>query len=338
VRRLAFVTVAGWALAWSSIARADCADDAHLSTCFDADTFLPHAGPGTFTFIGGSATTPPGAFTLGLFATYLSQPVVLVVPSADPKGAEAVAVDRLADATLLFSFGLSGKLDVAVALPVVVARTGVGVSPLTSQASAPLAHSALRDLRVGAGYRLAGSSYGVLCPDPFGLAARFDLALPTGDENSFAGEASAVAIPSVAGEVRRGPFSGGFELGARLRKTADLAGSRVGSQLSIALGLGADVLDRGRLGFMVEAFALPTLAQQDDLALDSTTGERKPVGIRPPLVPAEWHASVRSADVVVPGLSVALGAGTPLLLTGESGVTSPRWRATLALRYTPPKD
>src|SRR4051812_4814741 len=132
--------LAGWALAWPSGARGDCASDAHLSTCFDADNAWPHPGPGFFDLIGGGTTTPPGTFGLGLYATYLARPVVLVLPSVDPSGAEVVAVVRLADATVLFSLGLTSRLEATIALPVAVYRTGVGISPVTSQHSTPLAH------------------------------------------------------------------------------------------------------------------------------------------------------------------------------------------------------
>jgi hypothetical protein len=335
VKRLAIVTIVGWALASPDAARAACADDDHLSTCFDADTLWPHPGPADFAFVGGATTTPRGTFALGLVSTYLARPVVLVAPSADPNGSEFVAVDHLADTTLLFAFGLGSKLDVGVALPLAAYRTGLGVSPLTSQRSAPISHAALRDARVGAGLRLAGSPYGVLCPDTFGMTARFELALPTGDETSFAGESSVVAVPSLAGEIRSDPFVGAFEVGARIRETTDLAGSRIGSQLSFAAGLGADVLDGRRLGFLVEAMILPTLVAQNVLSLDPATGERVPTASRAPLVPAEWQASVRSADVIAQGVSLSLGAGTPLVFGGESALTAPRYRVTLAIRYVP---
>jgi hypothetical protein len=335
VRRVAIAVVVGSALAWSRVASADCSDGAHLATCFDADTFFPHPGPGTFSFIGGPATTAPGTFSLGLFAAYASRPVVLVAPTSDPKGSEVVGVDHLSDATLLFSLGLTSRLDAGVALPVVAYRTGLGISALTSNRSAEISHTALRDMRVGAGYRILGSPYDAPCPDPFGLAARFELSFPTGDETSFAGAGSLVAIPSVAGQVRRGPFVGAFEAGARLRKTVDLLGSRVGPQLSFALGLGADVLDEGKLGFTVEAVAMPMLVAQNELSLDVTTGNRVATGTRPPLVPAEWLASVRSSDILADGISLSLGAGTPLQFTGESGVTSPRYRVVFAVRYAP---
>jgi OmpA-OmpF porin, OOP family len=335
VRKLALVTFAGWALASTRPARANCAPEAHLSTCFDADTFWPHAGPTYFNFIGGRTTTPPGTFGLGLFATYLARPVVLVIPSADPRGAEVVAVDHLSDATLLFSFGLTERMEASLALPVAAYRSGSGISSLTSRRAQPISHAAMRDARAGAGFRLVGCPAAAGCEQPFGMAARFELSLPTGDESSFAGDRSVVAMPSLSGEWTAAPFVAGAEIGARIRSTADLAGSRVGPQLMLALGLGADVLEGGRLGFLVEATALPTLVAQRELTLDQATGERIESGSRPLLVPAEWEAAVRSADLLTDGMSLSLGAGTPLLLTGESGITSPRYRVTLSIRYTP---
>jgi hypothetical protein len=329
------MTIAGGALSWSGPLYADCGSGAHLSTCIDADTFWPHPGPGSFTFIGASTTTPPSTFTLGLAATYLARPVVLLVPTADTSGAEVLAVDHLTDATLLFSLGLTDRLDAGVALPVAVYRTGLGVSPLTSLRSMPIAHGALRDVRVGAGLRLFGSPLGASCSEPFAMAARFELSLPTGDETSFAGDASVVAIPSISGEARMAEFRAGFEVGARLRETADLLGSRVGPQLSLALGIGADLISEGRLGLAVEAMALPTMVAQHQLSLDPSTGERIASGSRPPLVPAEWQASIRSA-AVVDGMTFSLGAGTPLLIAGDSGITAPLYRVTLSVRYVPP--
>jgi len=333
VRKLALVTLAGF-LASTRPARADCAPETHLSTCFDADTLWPHAGPAYFNFIGGRTTTPPGTFGLGLFATYLSRPVVLVIPSSDPNGTEVVAVDHLSDATLLVSLGLIDRVDASLALPVVAYRTGSGIFSLTSRRAQSISHAAMRDARAGAGFRLAGCPAAAGCEQPFGMAARLELSLPTGDD-SFAGDRSVVVMPSLSGEWSVAPFVAGAEIGARIRETADLAGSRVGPQIMIALGLGADVLERGKLGLFVEATALPTLVAQHDLALDQATGERIESGSRPLLVPGEWEAAVRSTDLFTDGMSLSLGAGTPLLFTGESGITSPRYRVTFSIRYTP---
>jgi hypothetical protein len=112
----------------------------------------------------------------------------------------------------------------------------------------------------------------------------------------------------------------------------------VGSQLLFALGAGADVLAGGKLGFFVDMQMLPTLTAQHDLSTDSTTGNRVASGDRRPLIPSEWEASVRSADVFARGFTFAFGAGTSLSLSGESGVTAPRYRMTFSIRYAPPDD
>ncbi len=336
MERLVAPAIVVLALFWADPARADCPSASHLSTCFDADNFWPHAGPGQFDFVGGTATTPPGTFGFGIHATYVARPIVLVLPSADPNGAETIVVDRVLDTTIGFSLGLTRRIDATLALPIAAYRTGLGISALTNQTARPISHTAMRDARVGATVRLLGSTSDDPCEPPFRLAARFELALPTGDESSFAGDKTVVAIPSLSAETRNGRFYGGAELGARYRATADLAGSRVGPQLYLGAAVGADALPDGKLAFTLEAMALPTMVAQHDLALDTSTGERELSGPRPLLIPAEWQVFVRSAGVVAEGVAFGLGAGTPIDVTGESGLTSGRYRVTLSIRYAPP--
>src|SRR6185503_20156213 len=102
-------------------------------------------------------------------------------------------------------------------------RTGTGISALTQQSSQEIARSAMRDIR-------AGTAFTLLPPPPpaargFSLASRFELALPTGDESSFNGDRTVVALPSFAGEFRQAGIVLGGEIGARLRQTSDLAGT-----------------------------------------------------------------------------------------------------------------
>ena len=336
MKRLAAGTLFVAALSWATSADADCSSATHLSTCFDADNFWPHAGPGDFDFVGGTATTTPGTFGFAIHTTYVARPIVLLVPSADPSGAEAVAVDHLWDTTVGFSLGLTRRIDASLALPVAVYRSGIGISALTHESTSSMAHTAMRDMRIGATVRVLGSTSDDPCEPPFRVAARFELSLPTGDESSFAGDKTFVAIPSVSAETREGPFFGGAEVGARYRATADLVGSRVGPQLYLGAALGVEALPARRLAFTLEAMALPALVAQNDLSLDTSTGERQVSGSRPYLVPAEWQAVVRSAEVLADGLAFGIGAGTPIGVTGESGVTTPRYRATLSIRYAPP--
>jgi OOP family OmpA-OmpF porin len=313
------------------LARAAC--DTGLSTCIDADTYWPHAGPAYFNVVGGTATTAPATLGFGWATTYLARPIVLLLPSSQTGGTEVPAISGLWNATFLFSYGVAPRFEVNVAVPTTVYRDGTGISALTRQGGAELSRAGLRDLRVGVTY--------ALLPPPtretggFSLASRLQVALPTGDEASFNGDRTAVAIPSLAAEFRRAMLVVGGEVGARLRGTSDLAGTRIGSQLAISFGMGSDLLPDRMLGILIEAIALPTLVDQHELSPVSPQSARTVVGDRRFLMPTEWLASLRTAGLMSGNLSLSLGAGGSLSLTGESGATSPSFRAMLSVRYAP---
>jgi len=324
----------GAVLTWVGPVRGDCVPRSHLSTCIDADTLWPHPGPGYFGFVGGTDTTAAGQAGFGVVTTYAARPVILMVPTTQPTGTEVAAVDDLWDATFLFSLGLTDRLEIGGALPITLGRTGTGVSVLTSQTPSSLSRTTMRDARLGATFSLAPRTR-EFPGDDFGVAARFELALPTGDEASFAGDRSVVGIPSFAADFRRGVFMAGAELGARLRETVELVGSRVGSQAVIALGIGAELREADKLSLHLEAMALPTLIGQDELGLDLGTGKRVASDTRPPLVPAEWQASLRSAELMDGDLSASVGFGTSLGFTGDSAITAPSVRMIFSIRYAP---
>jgi len=329
MRRVQIAALAWVLSSWSSAARAAC--DPGLSTCIEADTYWPHAGPAYFNLVGGTSTTALGRVGFGWATTYAARPIVLLLPSARPSGTEVVAVDHLWNATFLFSSGLTERIEATVALPTTLYRTGTGISALTQQTSTELARSALRDVRAGATFALLPASPS----QSFSLASRLSFAFPTGDEKSFSGEGAVVALPSFASEYRQAGLVLGAELGARLRKTSDLAGTRVGSQLVFALGMGGEILQGNKLGVLLEAALLPTLVQQHELSPVSSTEGRAVTGDRRVLMPTEWLASVRTAELMSGDMSLSLGAGGSLGLTGESGITSPSFRVTFALRYAP---
>ena len=239
---------------------ADCSPVTHLATCIEPDNFWARAGTAEFTFLGGARTIAPGRLGFALATTYLARPLVLVLPSASTAGAEALGVDRLWNTTALFSFGLTSSLELNLALPFTTYRTGTGLSAIASQHSTPLSFTALRDTRIGVTLALLPRARA------FQLASRWELSVPTGDASAFAGDRSFVGVPSFVASWRDGPFVASAELGARLRRPTELLGSRVGSQMVVGLGAGADLLDQ-RLGVRFEILALPTFEAQHSLAL-----------------------------------------------------------------------
>jgi hypothetical protein len=157
---------------------------------------------------------------------------------------------------------------------------------------------------------------------------RFEAKLPLGDAEALAGEPSFVASPSLALSSKlHGGLFGSFEVGARLRRPSDFFGVRVGSQASIAAGVGYE-LTRVRLSFACELYLLPSLVD---------TG-------RHAYLPAEWLVSTRYAPSFLGHVSLGIGGGGGLpLIAGPSedaalGFGLPSLRGLLFARLTPAAD
>jgi OmpA-OmpF porin, OOP family len=129
-------------------------------------------------------------------------------------------------------------------------------------------------------------------------------------------------VPSLAADFRSGPWFIGAEVGARLRPITELLGARVGNQIVTMLGAGFDILPRELLTATLEAWALPTLASQG-------------AGAGDPLVPAEWQLAARTSPLKSDSLSIQLGGGSEIPFGGETELTRPRFRFTLAVRWAP---
>ena len=109
----------------------------------------------------------------------------------------------------------------------------------------------------------------------------------------------------------------------------------MGPQGTVALGVGYDLLKRDRralLGVMVEARSLPTFSTQYT-PIQTTVGTTE-TSNGTILAPSEWMLSLRSSPLGTDDVSITLGGGGALS-TGESGLTAPRFRFLLGLRYAP---
>jgi hypothetical protein len=102
-----------------------------FSPCIDADNLWPHAGGGAYFAIGGTTTTPRGALAFGFVGSYLTQPIGVIVSSADPAGSKLFIVDQAFDATLLFALGVIDRLELTLAAPATLYQSGVGLSGLS---------------------------------------------------------------------------------------------------------------------------------------------------------------------------------------------------------------
>src|SRR5579859_1116755 len=160
-----------------------------VSPCINDDALWPHAGPSHFAAVGSPETVGRGQVGFGLVTSYLSRPIVLTIASPGPPGSKAYAVDDQVNGTFLWSYGVTGRLELELALPLTFGQSGTGVAPITGGDS--IKDTAFRDLRFGFGYAILAPpppSAGDVAPDGFGLLGRVEVSAPTGDSDQFAGE------------------------------------------------------------------------------------------------------------------------------------------------------
>jgi len=311
-----------------------------FSPCVNDDTLWPHAGPTHFVAVGSTETVASGQVGFGLVTSYLNRPVVLGTRLGDAQDDQYAVSDQV-NGTFLWSYGVSDRLELDLAVPLTFGQDGTGLAPITGGDG--LKDTAARDLRFGFAYallpHLRASDALVSDPAPsqsneWGLVARLEVSAPTGDPDQFAGERSGVYVPGLAGDWRHGRFFLGAEIGARIRPTTEVLGARIGTQLVTSVGVGYDLLNRRDLmSIALEAWALPTFAEQHRIANPDGVYVSTPDGQH--IVPSEWQLSLRTAPLRGGDLSLQAGGGTGIPLTGDVGITTPRFRFTLGVRWAP---
>jgi len=288
---------------------------AAASTCIDSDVLWFSPGASTFFSIASGVTLAPRHIGFGLGTSLQSRPIVLRKSAFGPAGPATVpAIDTQLNTSLMFSYGVTEKLQVDLVAPVTFYQSGSGVSTLNGTAI-DIPSNGVRDMRIGAGYALASLPRAGLLRG-VGLVGRFDLGIPSGERDSFGGDRGVVAIPTIALENRIGPIIFGANLGARLRNTTTFLDRRVGSQAYLALGVAGSIDKRETLAVTGEVFALPSLV---------TNGTS----------PIQWLAGVRWSGLWGGDLVVHGGAGGGFRNDYRANLLEPAWRAVLDLRYAP---
>ncbi|MCS6901260.1 MAG: OmpA family protein [Myxococcales bacterium] len=308
----------------------ECSPANRVSTCVDADNLWHRPGAAQFTSVAGTSMAPAGQLSFSFLVAYQQRPVVFRLPSAEPGGTDAYAIDDQLNGSLLWALGLRKGVELTLATPITLYQNGVGVSPLVSQRSTEVVRSAIRDARVGVHGGWVRRAGGYLAPGP-ALSLRGELIVPTGDGRVFAGGKGLGFAPSLVFDYRAGPVVVALEAGARVRSQVEVAGTTIGTQLYEALGVSVDVLGE-RLAVTGEVFSLQGFGPQKVLTRDAT-GVRE-LGDRPAHLPTEWLLGLRSAPVLAGDLTMHLGGGGPLPVT-DNDVTAPAFRLLGGVRYAP---
>lgn len=312
-RLLFFAAAAAWVLVSERARAADCS--AAASTCIDSEAFWPTAGPSTFFSVSSAKTTGVGRWGFGVATSAQKNPIVLRTNDAGPAGSVDIpAIGTQVTSSFLFSYGITDRLEASVVAPVTFYQNGTGVSRITGP-STEVASTAVRDVRFGIAYALVPLPR-VARVRGVGVLARFDLSVPSGDKDIFAGDRSFVGVPSLSLEERFGRWIFGADLGARLRAATTLNDATVGSQLVFGAGF-ARAFDRGeRYVATAEVFGLSSLVSNGPS-------------------PWQWLLGFKWSPLWAGDFALHAGGGGKLHIAGHSPIDESIWRLLFDVRWAP---
>lgn len=295
-----------------------------LSSCFDANNLdLPIAPGRLMTLEDADTQLAPKRISAAVAMSYLHEPVVLTAASPDPAGRSIPLVDHVWQTDLLFAVGVLDTLQVGLGVPIRLYQTGGGIEAATARVGDTLSTTVLADPRLGVGWQaFRGPVTGRL---------RFEVKLPLGDQEAFAGAPGPTFMPALSLSASQwGPWYLAAEVAGRFRSTTQLGDVRMGNQLRVGLGVRYAIWQELSVG--LEAWALPSLLAQP----------RTPYG-RARHLPAEWLASLRAPLGSQFWLQLGAGSGLPLSSQGSDptggeretflGVTTPDFRALVEVRF-----
>ena len=284
----------------------------------DSQLLWPAPGPSHFATLQSSDIIGHKRAGFSTLFNYYRKPIGL-----DIDGKDQWVVENAFVSDFMWAFGIVDLFQVGLSLPLVLEQNGVGMEPVqpdgTPDADYMLSSSALRDIRLHVKTRFLGGDAEIPDQRDLGLAVDLGIAVPSGDEMSFAGDGGVVLFPTIVLDFHRCMFSATVNLGARFRFDQDisLADLDVGHQGVFGVGVTGHFLKRrllasGELSGVVEFNGFDR------------------VGV-------EYRATVGYIPDEHRNITIWLGAGTASG-TGDL-LGTPTVRALVGLTYAPkPKD
>jgi hypothetical protein len=250
-------------LVLATVAPAHAQEEPPYDPAIDLQLFQYAMGNKTFLTVDDADPVWKGQYTFDLLMTFLTKP--FTVFNADPNMEELIGertnvVESMLAGEILGAYGLTRDLQIGVALPMILAMSGEGLSPIDAMPSPEgLQITGLGDLRVEAKMRvwqrdrlrLSGIG-GVTIPTSFGAGG-----------NEFLGD----DLPSVRGRAAAqwtgpaGNLSLGATAGVLFRKPREIYSSNIGQQ--ITYGVAASLRGNDRLHVVGEMFGRAGLGKLD---------------------------------------------------------------------------
>ncbi|HEY4183663.1 MAG TPA: thrombospondin type 3 repeat-containing protein, partial [Polyangia bacterium] len=222
--------------------------------------------------LDGSGVAPFGALRVGLDVDYALRPLVLVdqtpgIFQAGAVGPDHNLVEHAVGGALLASFGLGHRLELGLAVPLVLFQTGASVPGVPKPTA------------TGLGNPLVGLKAHFGSWRGLGAGASVTASLPAGSgslthENGFGGNARLFA------DYRRGPLTIGARGGYQLRGAQTFYGVGIGDTIDYAagasVGLGLRTVVMAELAGATAA--KNPFADRDQSPLEALAGLRQRIG------------------------------------------------------------
>jgi outer membrane protein OmpA-like peptidoglycan-associated protein len=266
---------------------------------FDAELFHPATSTSGYFSQPSARVLKAGELDLGAGFDFANDPLVARDPASGNERMNGGIVANRLSLQLAAGYGLGDRYEVGVAVPLVLAQGGdLSLVAMGRE----LSTTTLGDVR------LFGKAQLWKHNDVM-VAAALDLALPTGNVESFTGAPTASAWPRAVLGWQPGRWSGAINVGIVLRGESQLANVKVGDEITTGVGLGYE-LQPDRLWLLGEGFvARGTSGGAHDTAAEVLAGVRA-------LIHGPWRGQF------------AIGEGL------GRGVSAPAFEAVAAMSYT----
>jgi hypothetical protein len=315
-----------WVLAGSllpGIAWGQAAPSPPSMTAIDVQNFWPAAGPQQAFALQSNDVQPHLSLGFGVIGNFMYRPLVLTETTSH---LVHPAVDWAITTDFVWGIGLFDRIQIAAAVPLVVAQSGEGITALVANGGpgTQLPQTALRDLRFDVGVAIIRRER-LTNANGFGLRINVGGAAPIGDEKNFQGANSWTFSPLAIADYRVAGLTFTVNAGARIRETAAIGNVSWGHQLVLGVGAAYRPIPFDRLSVGIDYIALVPL--QGDLQV--TNGTMMETATR--FTPMELYAGARLALDRGRDIELSLGAGAPLTQVA----TVPQVRVILGFAYSP---
>ena len=256
---------------------------------FDTEIFKPGTSSTSFLSQESPQVLPSWTMNLGVSLNLVSDPLVLRDPDTGDAIMNGVVVSDRRGAYLTAGVGLFGRLEVGIALPMVLSQDGQGN---LLENSPDLNSASLGDVRLTAKAALWRKGN-------MRLAAALAASLPAGNSDELYGEQGVSAAPQLIAGWQRGRASIALNLGAHFRETTVESDLAIGDELTAGAGAQVELLHR-RAWLLAEAYTRS--------ALTEATAENSPAEALVGLRATVWGPYQVQAAV---GAGLGRGYGAP---------------------------